>query len=241
MVNKPKKKSKEPSQKKGSEEAISQILRTAPSGAGDKTPLCARSTFSKTALQTVLQNPVYSMPYTVENQKTAFSKVGKPQPDPSILSDDLNTVLVPVSVKESYESLMGKEVKANHIARSLIRQSLDNYTKAQRKTATHTVNSTLNGLPGAMLPQIQGVARAQHQAGSGLVPTGLDAQNAQDKRPVRSPVPGTATAVPGMEGTAAANPIDMHVGRRINGSVECAWRGGWPSRRLSNLWLSIDA
>ena len=89
MMNKPKKKSKEPSKKKGSEEAISQILRTAPSSAANKTPLFALS-FVKTALATVLQNSVYTCAYTMENQKTAFSVVGKITADPSILTDDMN-------------------------------------------------------------------------------------------------------------------------------------------------------
>ena len=158
MVNKPKKKAMKPSQTKAASAAISQILHAAPRVAADKTPLSARSTFAKTALRTVLQNSVYTDAYTTENQKTAFSRVGKITADPSSLTDDLNTTHVLISVKQSYEVLMGKEVRANHIARSLMRQSLDNYTAEQRKTA-NTLNDTLNAVSGTMLPQIGGVAR----------------------------------------------------------------------------------
>lgn len=215
-VGKAKKQEKKPPEKQAAVAAISQILRTVPVTGNEKNALSARSRFAKTALQMALQNPVYTAPYTAENAETGFAKAGESRPDPSILTDDLNTHTADVPTKESYEALMGKEVRANHIARTLLRQSLDNYTEAQRKTANATLNSVYPQTSGQIL---MGSA-VPHQAGSGLVPTGLDAQNANDSRPMQSSgqVPprqdlmtrGKATAVPGMQGVAAANPIDMH-------------------------------
>lgn len=50
------------------------------------------------------------------------------------------------------------------------------------------------------------------QAGQGLLPTGLDAPQAQDAQSQQPAAQGLghATAVPGMQGSAAANPIDQH-------------------------------
>ncbi|MFN3152916.1 DUF5661 family protein [Bremerella sp.] len=112
-------------------------------------------------------------------------------------------------------------LKAKHVADSIFRQTVasihetvancDSGTPHEKQAVVAPRGSLTTPLAEAQ-QQMQAFLPGQPlQAGQGVPQTGLDGPMAQDAQTADAGV-GRATAVPGMEGTAAANPIDMHGG-----------------------------
>lgn len=138
----------------------------------------------------------------------------------SILGGVILTPMAEKRARHGAQVLADTRLRAAYVREAGLRSAVLRFTSNPNNLgATQTGEKIAVALP-SQVPTTTPLTQAQQAmtqflpskpalAGGGVPANGLDAPAAQAQQ-APAPQPGLATAVPGMEGTAAANPIDMH-------------------------------
>lgn len=145
----------------------------------------------------------------------------------SILGGIIHTPKTAAAHTRTREVLASQRLRADYVAQSAFRSAVDairtnvnnlaTLSSGEKKAVVLPPQAAQAPQPPAQSPNLQDAQAAMQQflpgtpqiAGDGIPQTGLDGPITPAAPPADADV-GRATAVPGMAGTAAANPIDMH-------------------------------